>query len=349
MAGEAAFCPVIRAVNRSVDAQPRLGGDAVSAVPARASEPVAVAVAGLGAIGLLHARHLAQQVCGAHLTSVVDQDRALAEATGGELGVAWSTSYREAVEGPAVAAVVIATPSPLHAGMVEQAAGAGKHVFCEKPLSLDGESGRRASAAASAAGIRLQVGFQRRFDPDFMEAKRRIDAGEVGHPLLLRLSHRNRVPPHAGALAGRLGGPLIDMMIHDFDTALWLVGAVTGVRAFATPSATVVVARFENGALGVIDNTRRAGYGFECTAELIGTRSTLRIGWARRAGALQQLTPSGLLARLPADHIQCHRAAYLDEIRHFIACVRSGTEPAVGGADSIAALALSLAAERCLA
>lgn len=321
----------------------------MSRVPLRASEPVAVAVAGLGAIGLLHARHLAQQVCGAQLARVVDQDQALAEAAGQELGAAWSTSYREAVTDPAVDAIVIATPTPLHAEMVERAAAAGKHVFCEKPLSLELVDGRRAGAAASAAGIVLQVGFQRRFDPDFVEAKGRIDAGDVGEPLLLRLSHRNRVPPHTGALGERLGGPLVDMTIHDFDTALWLVGAVKEVRAFATPSATIVVARFEDGALGVIDNTRRAGYGFECAAELVGSRSTLRIGWDRRASAVQRLAAGGLLERLPADHIQCHRAAYLEELRHFVGCVRSGAEPAVGAADSIAALSLSLAAERCLA
>jgi predicted dehydrogenase len=321
----------------------------MSGVPTGASEPVAVAVAGLGAIGLLHARHLAGQACGAQLARVVDQDRALAEGAGREFGAAWSTSYREAVTDPAVDAVVIATPTPLHAQMVEEAAAAGKHVFCEKPLSLDLEGGHRASAAASAAGIGLQVGFQRRFDPDFVEAKRRIDAGDVGEPLLLRLSHRNRVPPHAGALGERLGGPLVDITVHDFDTALWLVGGVKEVRAFATSSATIVVARFENGALGVIDNTRRAGYGFECAAELVGTRSTLRIGWDRRASGVQRLAAGGLLERLPADHIECHRTAYLEELRHFIGCVRSGAEPAVGAADSIAALSLSLAAERCLA
>lgn len=304
-------------------------------------------MAGLGAIGLMHARHIAHGLCDARLACVVDADRGLAERVGRELGVRSLSSFEAALEDPAVAAVVIATPSPLHAEMVEQAAGAGKHVFCEKPLSLDVEGGRRASAAAAAAGICLQVGFQRRFDADFLEARRRIEAGELGEVLLLRISHRNRVPPHEGALAGRLGSPFVDMTIHDFDTALWLVGPVVEVSAFAAADSTVVLARFENGALGVIDNTRRAGYGFECAAELVGTRSTLRIGTARRASGVEQLSPSGALSQLPADHVECHRAAYLEEMRHFIACVRSGSEPAVGGAESIAALALSLAAERC--
>ena len=304
-------------------------------------------MAGLGAIGLLHARHLAHEVCGARLVCVVDRDRALADAAAGELGVLSSTSFEAVLEDPAVAAVVIATPSPLHAAMVEQAAQAGKHVFCEKPLSLDVASGERASAAAATAGVSLQIGFQRRFDPGFAEARRRIAAGELGDVLLLRISHRNRVPPHDGPLTSRLGSPFVDMTIHDFDTALWLVGPVSEVSAFAAAGSTLVVVRFENGALGVIDNTRRAGYGFECAAELVGTRSTLRVGSAIAASGVERLTASGALTRLPADHVERHRAAYLEELRHFVACVRSGTTPAVGGTEANAALALSLAAEQC--
>jgi predicted dehydrogenase len=306
-------------------------------------------VAGLGAIGLLHARHLAHEVCGARLACVVDQDRALAEAAGGELGVPCSTSFDAGLADPAVAAVVIATPSPLHAEMVERAARAGKHVFCEKPLSLDVASGECATARADAASVSLQVGFQRRFDAGFVEARQLIGTCELGELSLLRISHRNRVPPHEGPLAGRLGSRFVDMTIHDFDTALWLAGPVSEVTAFAGTDSTVAVVRFESGALGVIDNTRRAPYGFECAAELVGTRSTLRVGDRMRASGVERLTAAGALTRLPADHIERHRAAYLEELRHFVACVRSGTRPAVGGAEANAALALSLAAERCAA
>jgi myo-inositol 2-dehydrogenase/D-chiro-inositol 1-dehydrogenase len=302
-------------------------------------------VAGLGAIGLLHARHLAD-LSGACLALVVDADAALASAAGEELGVPWSTAYEDALGDSGVAAVVLATPTPLHAEMAERAARAAKHVFCEKPLSLEPGSGRAASAAAEAAGVCLQVGFQRRFDADFLAAKARVDAGELGRVQLLRISHRNRVPPHEGDLSDRLGGPFVDMTIHDFDTARWLVGEIAEVNAFASGRSGVVVARFENGALGVIDNTRSAVYGFECAVELMGDRSTIRVGWEPRA-PVEQLTPDGRIAPLPADHVERHREAYVEELRHFIACVRSGTPPAVGGADSAAALELSLAAQRC--
>ena len=306
-----------------------------------------MAVAGLGAIGRLHAANVAH-ASGARLVLVVDEDASLAGAAAAELGVAWSASYENALDDAAVDAVVIATPTPLHARMVEEAAAAGKHAFCEKPLSLEVESGRTATAAAEDAGIALQVGFQRRFDPDFQAARAQIEAGDLGELQLLRIAHRNRVPPHRGELAARLGSAFVDMTIHDFDTARWLAGEIVDVSAFTSARTNVVVARFASGALGVIDNTRAAAYGFDCAVELMGTRSTLRIGWGTSTAGVEHLTKQGRIARLPADHLERHGAAYAEELRHFVACVGSGTRPAVGGADSVAALELSLAAERCV-
>jgi predicted dehydrogenase len=306
-----------------------------------------VAVAGLGAIGLLHAHHLAK-VPEASLRLVVDRDEALARAATEELGVPWSASYEDALASSDVDAVVIATPTPLHADMVVAAARAGKHIFCEKPLSLDPDGGRTATAAAAAAGVCLQVGFQRRFERDFLDAKARLEAGEAGDLQFVRITHRNRMPPHEGDLSQRLGSALIDMTIHDFDTARWLVGEISEVHAFANGRTGIVVVRFENGALGVIDNSRAAVYGFECAVELMGTQSTLRIRWDSTASGVERLSGEGRLASLPADHIERHREAYLDELRHFVACARSGRRPAVGGAEAVAALELSLVAERCV-
>jgi myo-inositol 2-dehydrogenase / D-chiro-inositol 1-dehydrogenase len=310
--------------------------------------PVGVAVAGLGEIGRLHARNLAGSVPHARLLWVVDQVADLARELGAELQAAWSTSYRDALADPAVEAVVIATPTPLHAEMVVGAAQAGMHVFCEKPLSIDEQGGRAAAAAMEQARRRLQVGFQRRFDPDWMAAKKCIDAGELGAVRLLRISHRNRAHPHGGG-SERLGSLFVDMSVHDMDSARWLVGEVAEVSAFADGDTAVTVLRFESGALGVIDNTRTAGYGFDCTAEVMGTDSTLRIGTVSRAADIERLTEDGLLVPLPADHIERHRAAYLDEMREFVRCLEDGEPTAVGGVDAVAALALALAAERSCA
>ena len=247
-----------------------------------------------------------------------------------QLQAAWSTSYRDALTDPAVEAVVIATPTPFHAEMVIGAARAGKHAFCEKPLLIDERGGRAAAAAMEKAGRRLQVGFQRRFDPDWMAAKRCIQTGELGAVRLLRISHRNRAHPHGGS-SERLGSLFVDMSVHDMDSARWLVGEVAEVSAFADGETAVTVLRFDNGGLGVIDNTRSAGYGFECPADVMGTDSTLRIGTTSRAPDIERLTEDGLLVPLPADHIERHRVAYLEEMREFARCLEDGEPTAVGG------------------
>jgi predicted dehydrogenase len=310
---------------------------------------IGLAVIGLGAIGRVHARNLARHVSGAELVLVVDKLAELAEAAGGELGVRWSTRPDDALGEPGVSAIVIAVPTPFHAGLIERAATAGRHVFCEKPLALEPAAARRAVSAARSAGVRLQVGFQRRFDPDFLAAKHHIDSGAVGAVQLLRIAHRNRTPPHETELVERLGSIFVDMTVHDFDTARWLVGEVDEVTAFERKRNAVTVLRFRNGALGIVDNSRYAGYGFECSAEVVGTDSTLRIGGRGRPLDVDVLTTCGALSRVAEDHIERHRTAYRDELRHFVACLRDGTEPSVGGQDAIAALELSLAAERCVA
>lgn len=310
---------------------------------------VGIAAIGMGAIGRLHARTVAGQLSGARLVMVVDRLPELAERIGSELDVRWSTRPEDALGEPGVSAVVIAVPTPFHAELVERAAAAGVHVFCEKPLALEPAGAERAVRAVRRAEVSLQVGFQRRFDPDFLAAKRQIDSGRVGAVQLLRIAHRNRTPPHRNGLAERLGSIFVDMTVHDFDTARWLVGEVAEVVAFEHRRNTVTVLRFTNGALGVVDNSRHAGYGFECSAEVVGTECTLRIGGSGRPVDVDLLTTCGAVSRLAGDHIERHLTAYREELRHFVGCLRDGAVPAVGGEDAIAALELSRAAERCVA
>jgi myo-inositol 2-dehydrogenase/D-chiro-inositol 1-dehydrogenase len=310
--------------------------------------PVGVAVAGLGEIGRLHARNLAGSVPHGRLVRVVDQVGELARELGSELEAAWSTSYDDALSDPRVDAIVIATPTPLHAEMVAGCAAAGKHAFCEKPLALEVRTARRAALAMRRAACRLQVGFQRRFDRDWLAAKALIDAGEVGEPRLLRVSHRNRAHPHGGR-TDRLGSVFVDMSVHDLDSARWLCGEVADLTAFGDERAALIVLHFESGALGVIDNAREAAYGFECNAEVVGSRATLRIGTSAASVDVERLTPGGRVVALPGDHIERHSDAYLAELSHFVECIESGAAPRVGGEEGVAALALALAAERACA
>jgi predicted dehydrogenase len=231
--------------------------------------------------------------------------------------------------------------------MVAAAAERGVHVLCEKPLSLDVDSGRAATRAMHAAGRCLQVGFQRRFDPDWLAARRDVERGTLGELKLLRISHRNREHPHGGQ-TDRLGSLFVDMAVHDMDAARWLAGEASAVSACARPvpdaDVALIVLEFESGALGLVDVVRTAAYGFECSAEVVGTTGTLRLGG--RPGGVQRLTPGRVSAELPVDHIAHHERAYRTELCEFVGCVRSGRSPRVGGEDSVAALELALAAER---
>jgi predicted dehydrogenase len=310
---------------------------------------IGLAVIGLGGIGRLHASTLASQVPGARLVMVVDRLGDLAASVGGELGASWATDADDALAHRDVAGVVIAAPTRLHAELIERAAAANVHVFCEKPLAVQPDRAQRAVDAARSAGIRLQVGFQRRFDPDFIAAKHHVDSGRVGRVQLLRIAHRNRTPPHDDGLTERLGSIFVDMTVHDFDTARWLVGEVEEISAFEHKRNTITVLRFRSGGLGVIDNSRYAGYGFECSAEAVGSDATLRIGGGARPVNVDVLEDCVSLSRVAEDHIERHLPAYREELRHFVACVRDGSEPCVGGEDAVAALELAIAAERCVA
>jgi inositol 2-dehydrogenase len=319
---------------------------------------VGLGVAGLGRIGSLHAANVAGRIPLADLVHVTDVDAGRARATGERLGVEWSTAYEDLLRDDAVEAVVLATPTPLHAEMVEQAAAAGKHVFCEKPISLELPPTLRAIEAAREAGIKLHVGFHRRFDPDWAAATARIRAGELGDVYLFRTSLRDMRPPAFDYIASS-GGLFADVTIHDLDTARWMVGEIEEVSAFGAALSdgafaevgdvdnAVVVLRFASGALGAIDNSRAAGYGYECSTEVIGSRATVRIGHHRRFHN-EWLTPGTASVDWVADFTERFPQAYLLGLEDFVGAVRDGRPASITGEDALAAFVLAQACARSL-
>jgi predicted dehydrogenase len=281
-------------------------------------------VVGLGRIGRLHAANLAART---ELAGVVDVAEPTARELGDLHGVAWSTSLEE-LPGE-IDGVVIAAPTALHVELVVQAAKAGLHVLCEKPLGFDPAGARRATEAARAAGVALQVGFQRRFDPGWLALHEAQAAGDLGQLHVVRMSHRNSHVPQATA---GLGDVFVDVAVHDLDAARWLAGEVADVSAYERDEVAAIALRFESGALGLIDVSRRAANGFECSVELVGSAATARAG-----------TPAA--GPLPPDHAECHAAAYRAELERFAAVAR-GTAPRGGasGEDAVAALELALRA-----
>jgi inositol 2-dehydrogenase len=317
---------------------------------------VGMGVAGLGRIGVMHAENLAGPVPSAELRRVVDADEARARTTGERLGVPWSTTYDDLLADPEIDGVVVATPTPLHVEMVEGAAAAGKHVFCEKPISLELSSTLAAIEAAREARIALQIGFQRRFDPDWAAAAERIEAGELGDVYLFRTTLRDKQPPPMEYIEDS-GGFFVDVTIHDLDTARWLVGEIEEVTAFGAALSdpafeqvddvdnAVVVLRFANGALGVIDESRVAGYGYECSTEVLGSRATVRVDDHRRVNNAW-LTSGSAAVDWVEDFTERFPHAYALELEEFAAAIREQRSPAVTGEDGLAAFVLAQACDR---
>jgi myo-inositol 2-dehydrogenase / D-chiro-inositol 1-dehydrogenase len=320
------------------------------------ADRIRVGLAGLGRIGRIHAANLAGRCPSAELACVVDLDAGVAREVAERLGVPWTTSWEALLGDASVDAVAVATPTGSHAELSVAAAGAGKHVFCEKPLSLDRPAAVAVVEAAEAAGVKLQVGFHRRFDPDWAAPVERIRAGELGEVRLFRTSLRDMQAPDPAFLAGS-GGFFVDVTIHDLDTARWMVGEVVEVSAFGAAlsdprfaelgdvDVAVVVLRFEHGALGVIDNSRAAGYGYECSTEVVGSRATVRIDHPQPLH-YEWRTPGWAAQPLVRDFQQRYPLAYALELEAFAGCVRDDRPPAVTGLDALAAFDLAVACDR---
>jgi inositol 2-dehydrogenase len=317
---------------------------------------VRIGLAGLGRMGQIHATNLASRCGEAALAAAFDADPTRAREVGDRLGVPYATSYDDLLADGAVDAVAVATPTGTHAELSVRAAKAGKPVFCEKPISLDRQTTLDTLAAVQDAGVPFQVGFHRRFDPDWVAAVERIRAGELGEVYLFRTSLRDRKAPPVEFLGGS-GGFFVDVTVHDLDTARWMVGEIVEVSAYGTAitdpafaeigdiDTAVVVLRFESGALGVIDNSREAGYGYECSTEVMGSRATVRIDNPHHTG-YEWRTPGWASRDLVADFEQRYPRAYPEELDAFARCVRDGEAPRVTGADALAAYDLAVAADR---
>jgi predicted dehydrogenase len=311
-----------------------------------------VGLAGLGRMGHIHAANLAWRCPSARLACVFDADSMVAATVAERLEVPWTASYEELLA--ACDAVAVATSTGSHAELTVAAAAAGRHVFCEKPISLDRTAAVAAVEAVERAGVVLQVGFHRRFDPDWAAVVDRIRAGELGEVTLFRTSLRDMNPPDPVFLAGS-GGFFVDVTVHDLDVARWMVGEVVEVTAHGAASdpafaalgdidTAVVVLRFANGALGVIDNSRAARYGYECSTEVMGTRATARIEAPPLRG-YEWRTPGLASHDLPRDFAERYPHAYTVELEAFARCVLDGGTPRVTGLDALAAFDLARAAE----
>jgi scyllo-inositol 2-dehydrogenase (NAD+) len=322
-----------------------------------------IGVVGTGRMGQWHARLIAEALPGARLMGIADADSARASRSARALGVErWHSNHHELLARPDIDAVVIATPSNAHAEIVCDAARAGKPIFCEKPLALTLAETDRAIAAAEAAGVPLQLGFHNRFRPAYIAARTAIQAGEIGAPLLFKALHRDeRIPPPSFCDVGVSGGILVDMGIHNFDLARWLLGdEIAEVYAIAPPPThpglaevgdvdrALVSLRMRGGAVGSVEVARNTRYPDESRHDVLGSAGTILLGVPPQANLLVATAEQRRGALVPELSLAVNDS-YRNELVAFVECVGAGRMPEVDGHASRAALAAALAARESLA
>ena len=327
--------------------------------PRGAPSPLRVGLIGAGRIGRMHAGLLAGGVNGAMLSAVADAMADLAEEIGRTYNVPAVRTDR-LIADPAIDAVAICAPTSTHVRYIIEAAEAGKSIFCEKPVSLELAEVDRALAVVSRVGARLMVGFNRRFDPSHAAVRAAVANGSVGAPHLVRITSRDPEPPPMSYARGS-GGIFLDMTVHDFDMARYVVGSevveVTAAGAvriepeleeIGDVDTAVTMLRHENGCLTVIDNSRQASYGYDQRVEVLGAKGLAGSDNPRTTTAFTWDGSGTRTATLPYFFIERYRESYLRQWEAFIASVASGTPPPTSGADGRAALVLGLAAKRSL-
>jgi len=304
---------------------------------------VRIGLAGLGRMGRIHAANLSGRCPSARLACVYDTDAGAARQAGERFEVPWVTSYQDMLADERIDAVAIATPTATHADLAVRAARAGKHVFCEKPVSLERQATVSAIDQVRAAGVAFQVGFHRRFDPDWVAAVDRIRAGDLGEVYLFRTSLRDMTPPSAAFLAGS-GGFFVDVTIHDLDAARWMVGEVTQVSAHGAALCDPRFAEAGDIDTAVVVLRFAAGYGYECSTEVMGRQATVRIDHPQYRH-YEWRTPGWAARGLPRDFEQRYPDAYAAELEAFARCVAEGRPPRVTACDALAAFDLARAAD----
>jgi len=319
-----------------------------------------VGVIGVGEMGKRHAENLAHLVPKARLVGVADTSLERARSTAQEFEVEHCYDSAEALCAKQdVQAVVIATPAKFHAPAIQVAARAGKHIFCEKPLALTLEEADTALEAVRHAGVSLQLGFMRHYDPAYAQAKQSIEAGEIGDPIIFKSIGRDaEAPPLAYFESGCNGTLFHDNTVHDFDLARWLMAdEVTEVHTYAAARALpqltplglfdsgVVNLRFARGAIGNVESFLDARYGYDVRTEIVGTKGTIQVG--SLADAPVQVLAHSECRQHNVNHFLVRFAdAYVLEMRDFVETILSDRMPRVTGLDGRQALAVVLAAVR---
>ena len=318
-------------------------------------------IIGAGRIGKIHARNLATRIPGARLVAIADPIYSAACELAEQLGAAVATAdYHEVIANSEIDAVAICSSTNTHAQLIIEAAQAGKAIFCEKPIAYDLRKIDEALNAVEKAGVPLQIGFNRRFDPNFRRIHEMVAQGKIGDPHILRITSRDPAPPPIEYVKVS-GGMFFDMTIHDFDMARFLMGseveeiyAVGGVLVDSRIGeagdidTAVVTLYFKNGAIGTIDNSRKAVYGYDQRVEVFGSDGVVMAHNETPDRAVYASAEGVQSAKPLYFFLERYEQSFIDEMQQFVDSVQQGTRPPVEGIDGRIPVVMAMAATRSL-
>jgi predicted dehydrogenase len=327
---------------------------------------IKICMIGAGRVGKNHSRILNGYVPGSEIIAIVDPVEEFLKVTADEFGIPNRyASLDQALEKCDFDAVVITTPTPTHTSLAILAANKGKHVFLEKPMALNLNECDEIIASTKAAGVHLQIGFMRRFSPEFAAAYERIQAGEIGDVMMVKsMTNGPGLPPAWARALETSNGMLAEVNSHDWDSVRWLMGSnfqriyteVANIKGKAnnvdTPNFydnAIVNIKYENGCLGSISGICPCGYGYDARVEVFGTLGIMQIGEMQGQSVVVCTNrDQGLISPIFRTWSERFIYGYVNEMKHFLNCIQTDTEPSISGEDGRWAVAGVLAATKSM-
>ena len=322
---------------------------------------IRICMVGAGRVGKNHSRAITRHIAAGKIVALVDPMAQVRAETAAEFGIESQFDTLEmALEAVEFEAVIITTPTPTHWSLTKLAAENNKHIFLEKPMALNLQECDLINAVVEKNAVLLQLGFMRRFDPEFVAAAQRIEAGEIGQPMMIKSNtHGPGLPPAWARDLSTSNGMLAEVNSHDWDTVRWLMGSnyqrvYTEVANFKgaannvdTPNFydnALVNIKFESGGLGRISGICPCGYGYDARVEIVGDKGILQIGQLQgQAIVVCTNRDQGLISPIFRTWPERFLWAYINELEHFITSIQNETTPRAGGVDGRWAVAGVLA------
>lgn len=320
----------------------------------QASGPANISVIGCGRIGQVHARTLSTLQT-ANLLKVADPFEENGRKVAAEFNTEWTPEWTDLVRDPTADGIVIASPTPFHADQIIACAENGKHIFCEKPISNDIATIDDCLKAVEMSGVRMLIGFQRRFDSNFQSVRDAVASGAIGQLRMFHITSRDPAPPPAAYLA-QSGGIFLDMTSHDWDMARFVTGAdiesvYVTANAFEDAAkeandvdTVITVLKMSDGSFGTIDNSRRCSYGYDQRIEVFGSKGSV-VGNNKTPNTVVTSGETGITSGLPYSFfMDRYTEAYAGAMTAFVDMIRDGSEPPCTGLDGRASIVAAKAA-----